>query len=645
MNNPILDKNLECIKKYNPSLVQRIIDVKALSNNIYFGETELNEPNLFFNDIPIHSNLGAEAEAKKIFAEAENSKVAINIVLGFGLGYLFKEFAESFKGTVIINEPDIEILRVTLEVADFSQELAKNNVFVSSGDENFKQIFSKAYFYNAKVSISVLPFLRITNPSYVQTFAKNAQMILGFNIVNNNFIKGRLFKLFESFYSNVSEFVKYIPLGEYKDIYEGKTALVVSAGPSLDDSIEMIKSQREKFVIICVSQSIRTLINSGIKPDFMISLEPFDTSPHIEGLDLSDINLILDPCTNNSYYKIKCKNIFLYPSNSSYTSKIWKEYTGIDVASYISSGTVSLAALNSAKILGFKNIIVVGQDLAFAKGKCYSKGARFSDLICSENPETGVIEVQAVDINNYANSLYPEDSKLPIESKILVAKSNLKKINDSLLHVKSVDGNMILTTSVYALFINEFREYAKQNQSLNFYNASKTGALLDGFNSIDLADFFKNSDNVEAMKFDKKANVNIKNIFSQIKKEKDILSLILSSFNENKSIFSEYDNEYSKNMSINERNLEIFREILQKYTDLKMEFSQKSIIYFYIEKALSFEIEYQLKMLEHVDSDSIKILYNLIKRYFEIIIDRLSIISINLNYQEGRLSEMLNTKG
>ena len=56
----------------------------------------------------------------------------------------------------------------------------------------------------------------------------------------------------------------------------------------------------------------------------------------------------------------------------------WSEICGENIEEYWSKGTVSYNALNSARILGCSKIILVGQDLAYIEGQCYSKNSAYT---------------------------------------------------------------------------------------------------------------------------------------------------------------------------------------------------------------------------------------------------------------------------
>ena len=156
-NNPVLDANLSHIEKYNPKLKYKILKIKELTKDISFTNTVLNEPNLSYNSIPLHSHYGAESQAKEIYEKVTNNNLTLHVLYGFGLGYLFQEFAQKSKGILFVYEPDIEILAVTLEVVDFSKELAKKNVFIFNDFEELKRCYLENYIYKSDTLITFLP--------------------------------------------------------------------------------------------------------------------------------------------------------------------------------------------------------------------------------------------------------------------------------------------------------------------------------------------------------------------------------------------------------------------------------------------------------------------------------------------------------
>ncbi len=73
--NPILDKNFSAISKYNRKLSQDLLHLPYLTNSIKLIETNLKEPNVAYNGLILHSQDGAELEAKNIFSKNKNNPI------------------------------------------------------------------------------------------------------------------------------------------------------------------------------------------------------------------------------------------------------------------------------------------------------------------------------------------------------------------------------------------------------------------------------------------------------------------------------------------------------------------------------------------------------------------------------------------
>lgn len=68
------------------------------------------------------------------------------------------------------------------------------------------------------------------------------QNVMGRSILNENYFKTRLRPAVKFVCENISYLLDEPLLLDFKDIYKDKTAVVVSAGPSLDRNIETLKN-------------------------------------------------------------------------------------------------------------------------------------------------------------------------------------------------------------------------------------------------------------------------------------------------------------------------------------------------------------------------------------------------------------------
>lgn len=638
-NTPILDKNLEIINKYNPVLANKIKSLDIFVNSITLGETKLNEPNLIYNGLALHSNEGAEAESEKTFTLISNTKDAMHIVFGLGLGYLFQQYALNSKGTVILVEPSIEVLRTTLELVDFSKELSNENVFVVDNLETFSTFFSKHYKKGVDLSCGFLKSYKILYPQLLSQIPEQMKTLVGDSNIVTNYYSIKLPNVIQSFCRSIKYTIKETPFIELKNIYQNKPAVIVSAGPTLDNNIEKLKENQNKVVIISVGAALKTLIKNGITPDFTVFLEQFYAKKIIEDIDFSKLNIILEPSANEQYHKLPAKNVYSYPSSNSPTSKVWSQYSKADISPYDSSGTVSYIAMNCAKLLGCKQIILIGQDLAYIEGQCYNKNNSYDGLSCVFNEKTNTYEIHAKDFDEFKNSLFSEyKTQFSDEQLTKLTHDRLKHLNENLHHVKGINGNMLPTEIDYASFIPAFTEFAKNNPDLKLINTSLKGAQIDGFENIALEDVLKPFEEIEKIKLKTNSKPNFKQILSELNSEITNLDGILEIIKNANDLCLKIDKEFSYRKIFNDTCKKYYSELYTQFKTLNSKYLKTSPIFYCISLTVNQELQKAL------DNNEIQTIYNGLKKYFYTIQKTTNTVNDLYLKNSEELNEICNTE-
>lgn len=645
-SNPILDANVAQIARYNPALRDEIMGVEFLTQDIQFSNTAMQEANLTYNGVPLHDLVGAEIEAKNIFAKVQNNPLMIHIVYGFGLGYLFQQFALNSEGIVLVYEPSLEILAKTLEVADLSKELSMQNVYIFNDLNKLEAIYQSLRIEGSSTVISYLPSYGKIFANDLKTFAERMNQTMGRAILNENYFKTKLRPAVKIVCENISEVINEPPLLEYKDIYKDKTAVVVSAGPSLDKNIETLKTYKNNVLIIAVLQAVKTLVKDGITPDFVVSIEQIDSSPQLKDVDLSNSYLILEPLTHPFMHRAKFKQKISYPSCTSIANNVWANFAKLDTSSYISSGTVSYTALYSAMILGCKNIILVGQDLAFCDGKCYSDGTN-RGLVFQANPTTGKVEIvvekgkeEKMKDALFANINFSDEDK----EKYL--QRYLANLNSKLYYVEGIKGNKLPTTVDYASFISQFENFANEfGEKLNLYNTSLEGAKIKGFKDVPLEEILKDSIPFEKLELEKNYGYNLPEIKKSILKEVEVLNEVLKLMNRASNLIVSYEKEFAKNNNeLNTQSGAYFKQLMILYIDLADNYVKKSLIFKYIHKATEGKIALDLRLNKMADPKAIENMFENLKKYFTITQKDYNLIVSTLEKKVEFINEMLNSK-
>ncbi len=617
-------KNIELAEKlrvYIPTELPKLIQENGAYNIEYKGKV-------------IHNRQNPLGEANEIFNNAENIPVSIHIVYGLGLGYLFQFASVHSKGTVILYEPDLNILRFAFSLVDFSADILKDNIFIASTFEKLSEhIYKKSGTKNKPVVLSI-PTQRSFAPEAFDDFIKQLQNTVGSFSLDLKYTQQKLYPSLKMLIENLPSLLFEQPLARYKDVYRGKTAVIISAGPTLDRNLETIKKYRDRFVLFAVGTALKTLYANDIKPDFLCIIETYNSSRQVEGLDLSDVNFITEPYSNPALRKYKYKKIFSHISSNTPTNQFWSEIIEEDISEYFSKGTVSYTALNCARLLGCSKIILVGQDLAYIEGQCYSKDSAYKDLCCQFNKEKNSWEITAKDFEQFAMAISPSSNPKVRQNTAL---NRLKNLNSSLHFVKGINGDMIPTESVYSAFIKPLREYTTIYNDREYINTSLVGAQIDGYKNMSLEEALADTEPVGNIELESNFELDRDIVFNNFRDKLSELKGAIPIIEEGLRLCKNINNELRRNRNTNSDVLKLLKKLSLNYVGLSIDFANKSKMLEFIIVNDKINLDYEMKMLVEFNYENV---FNINEKLTKFYINaKQSILDI-----ERLINENINTK-
>ncbi|EFN2914410.1 motility associated factor glycosyltransferase family protein, partial [Campylobacter coli] len=312
---------------------------------------------------------------------------------GFGNGILFKALLQNKNHQhIVVFEKDIEIIWIMFHILDFSSELQSARLMVlqtSSLDIEFFSNFcsSKPFFQFSRIY-----FLELMS-HYYERFHED---ILGLNkklaenfknsIVSHGNDPLDALQGIEQFVYNLPQMITH---PSYKELLSKRknlsdTAIIVSTGPSLTKQLPLLKKYASKATIFCADSSYPILAKHDIKPDYVCMLERDEIVAECFNNDFGefdkDIVFIVKSVTHPHTIKYLQKNNRVFILVSTYASFI--QYLKLDYFGYFNMG-FSVAHMNFLLTihLKYKNIILIGQDLAYAKdGQTHSQGFIHANL-------------------------------------------------------------------------------------------------------------------------------------------------------------------------------------------------------------------------------------------------------------------------
>ncbi|EOJ2627353.1 motility associated factor glycosyltransferase family protein [Campylobacter coli] len=364
LSNILLKEGLKEIKSSKFELVlgkdNLDINLKDTSDNTFLYENVIDELNSMLNTY--------------------NDKYLLYPVLyfyGFGNGVLFKALLQNKNHQhIVVFEKDIEIIWIMFHILDFSNELQSARLMVlqtSSLDIEFFSNFcsSKPFFQFSRIY-----FLELMS-HYYERFHED---ILGLNKKLAENFKNSIVSYgndpldalqgIEQFVYNLPQMITH---PSYKELLSKRkgisdTAIIVSTGPSLTKQLPLLKKYANKATIFCADSSYPILAKHGIKPDYVLSLERIPLTSEFFNNDFGEFDKdIVFVCAGVVHPKT-----IEYLKNKTFiiTQKIlaFPYYINLKNFCYAAVGfSVAHMAYEFATHLSHKNIIFIGQDLAYAE--------------------------------------------------------------------------------------------------------------------------------------------------------------------------------------------------------------------------------------------------------------------------------------
>ncbi|EHM4170179.1 motility associated factor glycosyltransferase family protein, partial [Campylobacter jejuni] len=338
------------------------INLKDTSDNTFLYENVIDELNTMLNTY--------------------NDKYLLYPVLyfyGFGNGILFKALLQNKNHQhIVVFEKDIEIIWVMFHILDFSSELQSARLMVlqtSSLDIEFFSNFcsSKPFFQFSRIY-----FLELMS-HYYERFHEDVLELnkkLAENFKNSIVSHGNdpldALQGIEQFVYNLPQMITH---PSYKELLSKRkgvsdTAIIVSTGPSLTKQLPLLKKYASKATIFCADSSYPILAKHGIKPDYVCMLERTEITAEFFNHDFGefdkDICFIIKSVVHPHAIHYLNKKTDNFTIVSTYASFI--QYLKLDYFGYFNMGfSVAHMACYLSLHLNHKNIIFIGQDLAYAE--------------------------------------------------------------------------------------------------------------------------------------------------------------------------------------------------------------------------------------------------------------------------------------
>ncbi len=397
-----------------------------------------------------HSKYNPVREAENFAQSIELKSDSILVVFGFGLGYFAREIIKRFgsQNFIVIYEPDNAVFSKVVDSGFCNDIFNDERVYVvSGGGENDINVFFQ-FIIDEKVYMRCKT---LVIPTYAEIYAyeqieffRVIKKLMDINQVTRNTTWHFAEDWTKNSYCNFENTLSSYSIFDMKDIFEGKTAVVVAAGPSLQKNMSLLKEIKGKVPIISVFMAAKVIMENGIIPDFIVSIDSNQKGMK-DGM-YDNIPLIYAPTVPKGFIDAhKGKHIVKLATSTRLEEFVFSKYKyGEDFYNIDGGGSVACDCAAIAASWGVKNIILVGQDLAYTDNMLHVKGTE-------------------------------HDMK------------SLDELDRDKFYVSAVGGGTVLTDAVFVYYINWFERFAEGYKwKFNLIDATEGGALIKNTEVISL---------------------------------------------------------------------------------------------------------------------------------------------------------------
>ncbi|EKM3878138.1 motility associated factor glycosyltransferase family protein [Campylobacter upsaliensis] len=326
-----------------------------------------------------------EGEKEQFFEEIKKQSLNYPFICLFGIGdgELLKRLIPSYP-LIIVFEENLDFFISAFSRFDFSEDFRQGRViFVDTSSEKLELYLSMLFSTKPYYQYLSLFELFMNGNFYHRFYLEKAKAVhrLCESVIFTTlsalgvWAKDILFSVYENFLSNVPLMLENIPIArlieERKNKFEN--AIVISAGPSLSKQLPLLKKVQENAVLFCADGALNVVLEQGIEPDYVLNTDIRDFAKAFLH-QIPAKSLIINGYSTHpkTLENLKGKNlsVVLGTKDGVCQYNFFKDFGFVELG-----GNVSHFAYALALELGFKNIIMLGQDLSLDfNGNSHAKG-------------------------------------------------------------------------------------------------------------------------------------------------------------------------------------------------------------------------------------------------------------------------------
>ncbi|MGN4126618.1 motility associated factor glycosyltransferase family protein [Lysinibacillus sphaericus] len=343
---------------------------------------------LQLNDIYLYSKYRPKQDVEKFIEKELITQYKQYILFGLGLGYhaeaLLNSSPTSTIYIVLADKKELEICKVygAAHILD---------------DKRICIIDSKVRLTNISLDETQL----IIPLQWLKAIGANHPLFVS---LENIKIRQMSFRnvtgiMHENFSANLMN--SHFFMRKFEEIAKGGKAFLVSAGPSLNQTIKSLKETNDFCFVLAVGSALKTLLKEGIVPDAVIITDPTHfVQEQLENTAYKGLLFYMATANHGMTNIHKGKKAILFQEGY----PLSEEFAASNAVPLLETGgSVATTGLSLLEFMGFKTVYLLGQDLGFKNNQTHANLSTSSNMFETNIKFQKVLSNNGDYINTYSN--------------------------------------------------------------------------------------------------------------------------------------------------------------------------------------------------------------------------------------------------
>ena len=324
----------------------------------------------------------AEAEAL-VRAALESAPPSPAVaVIGAGTGAILEVLATTPVQHILVFEPDAELALAWLSRRSWVEMILANRLRLLVGPEYLGTAnAARAVAGVERLPIVAHPVLTREYPDAMLAARSAVDRVVRDAAANANARERFEDLAFRNTLTNLPSLLGEADAGSLAGAFEGRPAIVVGAGPSLDVNVEALRPFQSSCLIVAADTAVVPCVKGGLTPHLAVALDPsLDNARHLTRMAVPEsVHLVCEASVDASVPRAFGGRTFFFRVGR-HAPWPWLEAAGVRLATLDAWGSVVTSALDLAVRAGCSPIIFAGLDLAFTRGQNYCRHTPLDDL-------------------------------------------------------------------------------------------------------------------------------------------------------------------------------------------------------------------------------------------------------------------------